>query len=128
VTALFTEQNKVMTNDYHRKYIRAYRINNPDFYAREKQALNKRNKELKERVFAHYCNGAPGAIACSHCGFSDIRALQLHHINGDGAQDRKRLNLAHTQSTMFYRRVEKEGYPDGLAVLCANCHILSHSK
>jgi hypothetical protein len=92
---------------------------NPTLYAREKALGNKRNRELKARVFAHYSNGH---TQCSRCGFADIRTLQLHHINGDGKKQRDGLTVS------MYRQLEKDGYPDGLEVLCANCRFIEHAK
>lgn len=56
---------------------------------------------------------------CQHCGFSDSRALQVDHINGDGATERKsgKGNPSHT----IYRKIlakQTEQYQ----LLCANCN------
>ena len=53
---------------------------------------------------------------CSRCGFSDIRALQIDHVNGGGCQEIKR----HTLSG-YYKKVmdNKNGK---YQLLCANCN------
>lgn len=43
---------------------------------------------------------------CERCGFKDIRALQVHHKDRD-RHNNKRVNLE---------------------ILCANCHMIEHSK
>jgi hypothetical protein len=56
---------------------------------------------------------------CVRCGFSDIRALQIDHVNGDGYKDRRRYNC-----DVKYRKTLKE-IKDGskrYQLLCANCN------
>ena len=54
---------------------------------------------------------------CVRCGFSDHRALQIDHINGNGAAERNRKN----GPNKIYQRVRK-GNTTGLQLLCANCN------
>lgn len=52
---------------------------------------------------------------CKHCGFSDVRALQVDHVFGDGFIDRK------LYSGPNYKRVIED--VDGkYQLLCANCN------
>jgi hypothetical protein len=53
---------------------------------------------------------------CAHCGFSDMRALQIDHVNGGGHQERKHVN----QETICKRILQ--GKTEGYQVLCANCN------
>jgi hypothetical protein len=55
---------------------------------------------------------------CLGCGFTDRRALQIDHIDGGGAADRKSFKSA----TDYYRYIAdtKTGYQ----VLCANCNTI----
>lgn len=56
---------------------------------------------------------------CIKCGYSDLRALQLDHINGGGCKERKK---THNQTLIrFYRNNPKEAFKK-LQVLCANCN------
>lgn len=52
---------------------------------------------------------------CSNCGFSDIRALQIDHIEGDGSERRKTID-----TYRMYREILR-GEP-GYQLLCANCN------
>jgi hypothetical protein len=72
--------------------------------------------DLKERVIKAYSDGK-----CSRCGFDDLRALCIHHVDGDGKDDRSHRN-------MLYRALEAADYPKekNLVVLCANCHFIVH--
>ena len=55
-----------------------------------------------------------GAV-CKHCGFKDKRALQIDHVNSNGATERKSL----TQREILYRVID---HPEDYQVLCANCN------
>jgi DNA-directed RNA polymerase subunit RPC12/RpoP len=53
---------------------------------------------------------------CNHCGFSDVRALQIDHINGDGYKERnirKSLNRKIALGLIDTSRYQ---------ILCANCN------
>lgn len=77
--------------------------------------------QLKIDVLTHYGNGI---CVCVKCGYNDIRALALDHINNNGAEER---NHQHGYSSKnigstFYRRLRKENYPSGYQTLCYNCN------
>ena len=70
---------------------------------------------LKAKVLTHYGNGR---CACVKCGFDDIRALTIDHINGGGAEHRRKIgSYAHS----IYPWLRINGYPDGYQTLCMNC-------
>lgn len=58
---------------------------------------------------------------CSKCGFSDARALQIDHVNGDGHVDRK---TNKKYSIAYYLRVlsEIQKGSSRYQLLCANCN------
>ncbi len=62
---------------------------------------------------------------CVHCGFTDKRALQIDHVDGDGWVQRKKYKeFGGISNTMYYNLVE-ESYlkKDGAyQILCANCN------
>src|SRR5208283_3808686 len=47
-----------------------------------------RNDNRKLEVLTHYSDGLP---TCNKCGFIDIRALSIDHINSGGTKHRKEL-------------------------------------
>ena len=57
---------------------------------------------------------------CVECGFSDLRALQIDHINGGGHQERVKRGNGHTYYNHILREIDagKELYQ----LLCANCN------
>jgi len=47
-----------------------------------------RRSRRRFTVLSHYSNGDP---KCNKCGFSDIRALSMDHINNDGYRHRREI-------------------------------------
>ena len=58
---------------------------------------------------------------CSRCGFDDIRALQIDHINAGGSQEFKKLGQGGV-----YRKVLTS--PEDYQCLCANCNWIKRSE
>ena len=85
---------------------------------RDERRVKDRNRQiaLKQEVLGHYGNGK---LACVNCGFDDIRALSIDHINGGG---RKHIRgLYGRGGAHFYRLLRRNGYPEGYQTLCMNC-------
>ena len=58
---------------------------------------------------------------CIRCGFSDDRALQIDHRNGDGYTERKKLNGA----SFFRIVINSVSLGEGrYQLLCANCNFI----
>jgi hypothetical protein len=59
---------------------------------------------------------------CCRCGYSDLRALQIDHINGGGKEERR--NISNTNS--FYAKVVKsyDSKENLYQLLCANCNVI----
>jgi hypothetical protein len=79
----------------------------------------KYHQKLKQTVFSHY---GRGKIQCVKCGFNDIRALSIDHINGSGTEHRN--TNKYSGGIKFYRWLKKNNYPDGFQVLCMNCQFI----
>jgi hypothetical protein len=109
--------------------------NNPAFMAKRRKSTKehyqknrkkylswhqKRLERLKMEVISHYTQGT---LKCK-CGFSDIRALTIDHINGGGSKERKNF-----RGEQFLRKIIKEGFPSIYQVLCMNCQFIkAHEK
>ena len=76
------------------------------------------NDAWKERLYA-----VLGGAACRRCSFSDRRALQIDHVDGNGNSHRKEYPIG---STRFYRYVEE--HPAEFQILCANCNWIKRSE
>lgn len=112
--------------EYDREYYRTHKAEKIE-YARE---YNKTHKEkcriyekryghrIKAKVFAHYCNGE---LSCAYCGIKDIEVLTIDHINNNGREHRRTLNLH--GGVKFYKWLMANRYPPEYQVLCYNCNI-----
>ena len=69
-------------------------------------------KQLKLEILSHYSSN----LKCNSCGFSDIRALSIDHIKGNGNKHRKAIGRMD-----FYQWIKKNNFPKGFQVLCFNC-------
>jgi hypothetical protein len=68
---------------------------------------------------------------CVKCGYSaDYRALQIDHIQGDGAKHRKSLAVVSLGPAYFLREIKSN--PESLKlrfqVLCANCNLIKRCE
>jgi hypothetical protein len=85
---------------------------------------------LKVDVLAYYAKGKP---SCAVCGFDDMRALCLDHINHNGAEHRAEIkqetkNQGRGVGASIFRWLKNHGYPDGFQVLCANCNMIKEHE
>jgi hypothetical protein len=71
-------------------------------------------------ALTHY---GDGKCSCVKCGFDDIRALSLDHINGDGHEHRD-------EGTGYnlYRLLIYNDYPIGLQTMCYNCQFVKRNE
>lgn len=77
------------------------------------------NQRMKSLVLFHYSSGVP---TCAHCGFCDIRALSIDHINGGGSRHQREI------SNTIYRWLINNDFPDGYQVLCMNCQFIKREE
>jgi hypothetical protein len=92
-----------------------------DAKKRHRERMRQYRIELKEEVFRHY---GCGELKCARCGFEDVRALSMDHIDGSGSEHRKQLK----SPNKFYPWLKKNGYPDGFQVLCMNCQFIKKAE
>lgn len=81
-----------------------------------------RGLQLKTTILTYYGNGKP---QCVMCGFNDIRALSIDHINGGGATDR---NILKRYGHGLYRWLLENDYPEGYQTLCMNCQWIKKEE
>jgi len=77
-----------------------------------------KNRNRKVEVLTHY---GGGKLACIKCGYTNVSALSIDHIEGGGNKQRKSTLRA---SSSFYRWLKSEGYPSGYQTLCMNCQFV----
>ena len=85
---------------------------------KEKQAI--KNLELKIHTLTHYGNGE---CKCVQCGYKDVRALSIDHIDNNGSAHRKKLGHGR-----IYRWLVDNDYPDGYQTLCMNCQWIKQAR
>jgi DNA-directed RNA polymerase subunit RPC12/RpoP len=99
----------------HDKILNAHRKYNLENAEKFKEYRRKKTIEKKVNVLSHYSNND---MKCKYCGFTDLRALSLDHINGGGNKHRKEIG------ENIYRWIIKNNYPEGFQVLCMNCQFI----
>lgn len=84
-------------------------------YAKRREEINARKRELKEKWVSFKCT-----LKCTKCGFDHYAALDFHHE--DPSQKEHSINqlISDGRFTKAYKEVEK------CIVLCANCHRMHH--
>lgn len=88
---------------------RLWLAKHPEKASRYKQSERER---LRSKIFE-----VLGAI-CKACGFADIRALQVDHIEGGGNEEKRKLGRANG----YLRHILKN--PQKYQILCANCNTI----
>ncbi len=74
--------------------------------------FTKNEKErVKFKVFSHY------GLSCSCCGESNFKFLTIDHIDGGGAEHRRKIG-----QNNIYRWLVKNNFPDWFQTLCWNCN------
>lgn len=100
---------------YQKQYWKNYtRRTTPEFKEQVKRISIKQNREIRLSMFEIL-----GGAYCKRCGFSDIRALQVDHINGCGTKNRK---------IGFYLLKEIKDSPHKFQILCANCNWIKRTE
>jgi hypothetical protein len=105
--------------DYVRKSIewdKEYQHQNPD---KTRQYSKETYKHLKIAVLSHYSKGQP---CCGKCGETQLRKLNLDHINEDGHEHRKTVSSG-KQILLWARR---NGFPKTLQVPCHKCNSIKY--
>lgn len=109
--------------EYMRQYSKKYRSN--EEYKQKKNEKTRTSRSLlRLEILTHYSNGT---IECSCCGFSDIRALDLDHVNDNGGEHRR--SIGRRGATYdIYAALKKEGFPEGYQILCRNCNWIKECE
>lgn len=86
------------------------------------------SKKSQDAWYARTKGAIFGALGCmcNKCGFSDMRALQIDHINGDGAKHRAETGAANSYYASILKSIlagEKK-----YQILCANCNWIKKEE
>jgi hypothetical protein len=119
-----------------REYFKKFRETHPEYYGARKRCP--RAKEDKRRtqargflkrdlrrieIITKYSNGL---MCCNQCGYSNVKALVLDHVNDDGYLFRMKNGGRPMSVFDQVERAESKGeqITERLQVLCANCNVL----
>jgi len=105
--------DKAQSNERYVRYGGNYQKN---YYKNNKRKVLLKHLEYRTSWRNKVINHLGGK--CVKCGFMDIRALQIDHINGGGRAERKVLNY---QTIGLYKKV-LEDKENKYQLLCANCN------
>ena len=94
--------------------------NKAECLSKKRARKNRHNAATKQKIMEYYSGGS---VVCARCGFSDVRALSIDHINNDGAQHRRQVG-----SNNVYAWIVRNGFPDGFQVLCMNCQFIKEAE
>src|SRR3990167_874942 len=114
-------KNKYKLNKGRRERMKLAYKKNPIIFLERCQRYR---DDLKKQTLSYYSK--TNEPICWMCGFKDIRALCLDHINNDVNKDRVNImgkNYAGSGSR-FYVKLRKMGYPKGYQTLCSNCNLI----
>lgn len=93
-------------------------------FERQTQKNKARHAALKSEVFAAY-GGFQCRCDCG-CRISAPQVLTLDHINNNGNEHRREIGQSKSLGSVFYKWLQKNGYPPGFQVLCFNCNVGRH--
>jgi hypothetical protein len=86
---------------------------------RETRYKRERRKLIKTKALSGYSGYPP---RCMKCGFGDLRALTIDHVNGRGKEQRE--SVVGSFGQKFYEWLIKNKFPPGFQVLCMNCNYI----
>lgn len=99
---------KAYLHDYHLKFKK-------DLTDDQRKVMRKRIQKWRHRSKANAL--AVYGPRCARCGYDDIRALCLDHVNGGGSSGNKRMCTG-------LREAERSGFSKDYQILCANCNMI----
>ena len=86
---------------------------------KQQAACNRKKRRLNRTRLIQMYGGC-----CVHCGFSDIRALHIDHVNGGGTKERR----AFSDLRAYYDHLLTSEEVGKYQVLCANCNAIKRIK
>jgi hypothetical protein len=98
------------------EYLRGHRPKTGCSTAVKKAGMKRWREAIRYAVLSRY--GRDGEPICVHCGFTDIRALSLDHMQGNGNMHRRAIKK------WLYLWIKQQGFPTGYQTLCMNCQMI----
>ena len=109
-------------SEYRKKHPEKRKIWYRNYYLKHFHQRNKGNRDKHKLVRTQLIDGLGNK--CIRCSFSDIRALQIDHINGGGNKEYSKMG---TGFYRYYSQHIKEAKKK-LQILCANCNWIKKAE
>lgn len=111
-------QNRTRIRDQQHEYCLGHKRK---YVQTEQGRINEKDKKMKLRASSRkqildFLGGK-----CKRCGITDIRVLQIDHVNGNGYKEKKQLGLSSGNTHSYYRHI-RDVNGVGYQILCANCN------
>ncbi|MBV6446346.1 MAG: hypothetical protein IFNCLDLE_02639 [Ignavibacteriaceae bacterium] len=103
------------------KRIEQSKANRPKYRAKKNEYSKRVWREQRIALINQVSNGSN---KCLRCGFSDIRALQIDHVNGGGRAEVR--NTKFRNPYRYGKHIAKN--PEDYQVLCANCNWIKRDE
>ena len=127
----YNERHKPQLQEYQSRWYQEHRevrlLAAKTRYEANRVPINNRairyRQKVKTEVITYYGNGK---MVCVKCGFDDLRALTIDHINGGGGAHMRELGI--TAGTKMYSWLRRNEYPKGYQTLCSNCQRIKQEE
>lgn len=103
----------------HREEVKEYNKTHWSLHGKE---LNKKESEKRKIIRNEIIQLFGGK--CNLCGFTDIRALQIDHINGTGVKHRNSIGSRYQKMIL----IEIKNGSNKYQLLCANCNWIKRTE
>jgi len=116
---------KVRSRRHYLKHTKRVLNRNNRWYFKNRQSRLKKMSEYHKKIYDRARSDVFKILgnSCSRCGFDDKRALQIDHVNGDGAKEKRNFN--NNALSLLKRVVDK---PKEYQILCANCNWIKRHE
>lgn len=109
------EKRKTWLRNYCREYMKDWRKKNPK---KVKEIDARAKRKLRMRVLEYL-----GGAKCKRCGCTDVRILEINHINFGGNKEQKEKGYWN-----FLRNILRDKRKDEFEVLCRVCNAVHYCE
>ena len=119
----YRKKNRKKIKAYQQKYRTTNKEKSKEYYIANKASTLSKDRNNRRQYRKDLIQALGGK--CVRCGFSDERALQVDHVQNNGAQHRR--EKASSTGT-YYRDILKNIDSGKYQLLCANCNWIKQHE
>lgn len=112
----YSAEHREKKRRYHKKW---WKLNGAQKTA--KQAETRREHSYRHKIKALQIASGQSTPSCKNCGCTDIRILNINHVNGGGSHESR---CGSTRGKLYRDICKGNRITDDLDVRCCNCNIL----